>query len=723
MDLPKIKTDESKTIKETRKNKRKMSAKIIAILVLTVFITSAVTYGYFAANKFQTGNNTLLTECFNIDMTNESASINLSNAYPISNKKGQETTPYSFTLTNTCATTAKYYIIVDSKTNSFDDRYLNVSVNKELPETLSKRENTSYPADSGYQSSHIIKTGTLVKDASKDFEVRLWIDEATTYEQLTGRGWEGQVRIVSVVADIDKFNSPSGQTLAKLGVEVNENEPNFMEITPYTIITANSAYKNFADVVNDATYPYSYDEETGTYTSTNTIRKSTSEISFNLTESGQTYLCYEVGGGTYQLYINDEPKTSLNEPSNCIDLGNINTSDTLKVTYIRSSALSSGISGTKLKFYLSRDVNIPKDDSGVYSMEDDYGTSYYYRGNIKNNYVKFGKWNRDIYFGYATTFDTVNYKTYSSLEECQSATNYNVNCKIGITEGTDMWWRIIRVNGNGSLRVIYDGTTAHENGEESKDRFIGESQWNDIYDDAKYIGYMFGGANGEASTSKEQAQTNTTDSTIKTYIDTWYQENILTTGNAKYISDTLFCNDRSTVSTPSRGDPGLGYGQNATLFGYKNRLSYDMDNTLLTSVSPTLKCPQKNDTFTVKDKNLGNEALTYPVGLITADEASLSGGHPRIPNYNFYLYKGDAYFTISPASIGINIKNDIIVNEFKITDNIGDTFAIGYDNQGNVINNQKYAVAPVINLSSEFIDNMTGDGTMTNPYRLNGDQT
>ena len=66
------------------------------------------------------------------------------------------------------------------------------------------------------------------------------------------------------------------------------------------------------------------------------------------------------------------------------------------------------------------------------SMKDAYGTSYYYRGNVTNNYVKFA----------------------------------------------DKYWRIVRINGDGTVRVIYDGTSAHANGEASADRQIGTSAFN-----------------------------------------------------------------------------------------------------------------------------------------------------------------------------------------------------------------------------------------------------
>ena len=116
------------------------------------------------------------------------------------------------------------------------------------------------------------------------------------------------------------------------------------------------------------------------------------------------------------------------------------------------------------------------------SAPDDYGTSYYYRGNVTNNYVYFA--------GY--------------------------------------YWRIIRINGDDSIRMIYDGTSAHANSESSEDRQIGTSQYNSSGNDNAYVGYMYG---TPASTTYEATHANLNDSTIKSYIDEWYAENILGTGH------------------------------------------------------------------------------------------------------------------------------------------------------------------------------------------------
>jgi len=246
---------------------------------------------------------------------------------------------------------------------------------------------------------------------------------------------------------------------------------------------------------------------------------------------------------------------------------------------------------------------------GLFSMEDDYGMSYYYRGIAPNNYIKFGK----------------------------------------NASGQDMWWRIIRFNGDGSIRMQYDGSGASGSNTYTRG-FALRKKWNTNRVDAKYVGWMFGGKYGTASTSKEEAQTNQTDSDIKIAVDNWYKSNIVDTGYSNYVHDAIFCNDRSTPGKTATGyssDTGLGYGSNATGYGAYARSGVQSVN--YNNVRPQFTCPQENDKFTVSAENGGNGNSTYPVGLITADEivAAGSGKYPTA-NSSYYLNKGSWYWSFSP---------------------------------------------------------------------------
>ena len=320
---------------------------------------------------------------------------------------------------------------------------------------------------------------------------------------------------------------------------------------------------------------------------------------------------------------------------------------------------------------------------------DAYGDSYYYRGNVTNNYVKFGEWQVRKYFGYYS--DTSNdYQMYDSLEECQNASYYNKKCAMGIDIGTPMYWRIVRINGDGTVRVIYDGTSAHANGESSSDRQIGPSAFNSGDKDNAYVGYMYGKIGASTYTA---AHANTNDSIIKTYLDNWYKTNISGTSNEQYLADNIFCNDRSLAS-------GTGFGQSS---------AYYRGQSLYGSVkNVTLSCSQKNDAFTVNDIINGNGALTYGIGLITADEVILAKDN--------YLNSGYDFWTMTPSDYNddVNLAYILIDRNFNGIYITAKSSAWSFVWQAPL--EDSVVVRPVLNLKPEVLKH--GAGTASNPYRL-----
>jgi len=308
--------------------------------------------------------------------------------------------------------------------------------------------------------------------------------------------------------------------------------------------------------------------------------------------------------------------------------------------------------------------------NGLFSMEDDYGTSYYYRGTAPNNYIKFGK----------------------------------------NASGQDMWWRIIRFNGDGSIRMQYDGSGASGSNTYTRGFALTNQVWNSNYEDAKYVGWMFGGTQGTTSTSKDQAQRNETNSEIKTAVDAWYKSNLVDTGYSNYVHDAIFCNDRSIPGksvTKWTRDTGLGYGQNVTGYGASGRFITGNNGTDLSAhpnPQPQFTCPQENDKFTVEETNGGNGNSTYPVGLITADEVVAAGsGKYMTTNSSYYLYKGSWYLSFSPSYFDGGSAR--VFNE--------------KGNLGNYGVRASGAVAPVINIKPKYLNQLQGDGTLQNPYFLN----
>ncbi len=490
--------------------------------------------------------------------------------------------------------------------------------------TYIESSETQFPTD-GYvlnvEKSSCRNGGTITQDASTK-KIRLIASKTDT-----------------CLLYFDKHN-PVADALAKLGLTSRGTLTNFDEIAPKPTQYKDDGFigsQNNYDMTNyrrkNYTYAdsYTFDTNTGLYSLTN------------------PQFCQYLAGGCY-TYLRGKYIGSLsgNTPG-------IETSNNLKTIY----KVGTETTTTSLPYIESSKTILSYDYSkdGIYEMEDDYGTSYYYRGAVENNYVKFGK-NKS---------------------------------------GQDMFWRIIRINGDGTLRIIYDGTSAHANGENSTDRVaLAAVAWNTNVDDAKYVGYMYGGVNGEVSTSKEQAQANETSSNIKTQLDTWYKENIVDTGYGNAVSDEIFCNDRSFAND----NTGPGYGTSTTYYGARGRVGNGVSNP-----QPSFKCSEKNDAFTVRDKTNGNGALTYPVGLITADEITTSGGrlyqsNGSTNNYKYYLYKGKWYWSLSPSSYDGYAYG-------LIMDTHGDLSSM-YGSGG---------VVPVINLSAEYVNTLIGTGTTTDPYR------
>ena len=350
---------------------------------------------------------------------------------------------------------------------------------------------------------------------------------------------------------------------------------------------------------------------------------------------------------------------------------------------------------------------------------EDGKTTYYFRGVVENNYVKLReaqiptctyKGKRLLYYN---SEDDMYYTSNISESQCLS-TNVCVDSEDGAflsgvvgydteqscsdnwrgelvnekaTYGlTDELWRIVRINEDGSVRLI-------------KQDSIASSAFNENYNDAAYIGYMYG---TPGSTTYAATHRNTNSSTIKTVLDTWYQNNL--TSYSSIIADSGFCGDRSvapSASTWDSYDTALGYEKNYTVYGPLSRLDSNFGSA---GVNPQFKCPQSNDLYTTATSTKGNKALTYPIGLITADEAFYAGGG-YFANGTYYLHTGIDTWTMSPDNSDSRAFVWNVDGSGHIDHLIVDDFF-----------NYELVVRPAINLKStaEIIDG--GNGTLNNPY-------
>ncbi len=250
---------------------------------------------------------------------------------------------------------------------------------------------------------------------------------------------------------------------------------------------------------------------------------------------------------------------------------------------------------------------------------EDNKVTYYFRGAVENNYVTFA----------------------------------------GFT------WRIIRINEDGSIRLIIQDS-------------IGKSAFNFSDDDNAYVGYMYGTPD---SSTYEETHKNINSSTIKEAVDTWYESNL--NDYTSFLSDSGFCGDRSIYN-------GLGYGTADTMYASFMRIF---------NKAPQFKCPQERDLYTTTTATKGNKALTYPIGLITADEVAYAGGVAFTDNTDYYI-SGVSFWTMSPGR-AIAHASMWRVNTSGYVPDVGVSVVWG--------------VRPAINLKST-VEITKGDGTKDNPY-------
>ena len=252
---------------------------------------------------------------------------------------------------------------------------------------------------------------------------------------------------------------------------------------------------------------------------------------------------------------------------------------------------------------------------------------------------------------------------------------------------TDNWvrwagfyWRIIRINEDGTIRMIYQGTAANTTGSNTQ---IQTSAFNSSNTNNMYVGYMY---------QSNQVHGLTSSSIIKEVLDTWYQNNL-----QSYADDidgnAGFCGDREPSTSSSSSNGSGGTGRTETYYGAYIRL--------ITNKVPTFECENESDLYTTSGSEDGNGALTYPIGLITADEVVYAGGVYNTTNTSYYLYTGQNYWTMSPCHF-----HGGIAVVFRVY------------SSGNLVAPGVYStigVRPVINLKSN-IQFSEGNGTSDKPF-------
>ena len=324
---------------------------------------------------------------------------------------------------------------------------------------------------------------------------------------------------------------------------------------------------------------------------------------------------------------------------------------------------------------------------------DDYGISYYFRGNVQNNFVSFA----------------------------------------------GMCWRIVRITGDGSIKLaLYDYSSANctNTGDTlAFARYNGDTyttKFNENRDDNAYIGFMYGTPN---STTYAATHANINKSTILQNLETWYKAKL--TSYTDKLADTVWCNDKSTVKDVTLNGvfsengvlnkesipyPGLGYKLDKTFYGsgIRNTGIEQSYTSYPNGTGPSLICPKDNDggklsKFTVDDIVNGNGNLDYKIGLLTIDEMVLAG-MATISAYVNNIYNQNSvtsylrsnannnYWTLSPFDFD-DVSADVWYSFY-----IGGLAAVHVGGS--------FALRPIVSLKSATTIS-GGNGTASSPFIVN----
>ena len=588
---------------------------ILCIMLAVVLMITGVSYAVFINYSSQTDANTLAASCMDLEFNGQNE-INLLNTYPISEGEALEQTPYTFTIKNKCDNYIEYYVIasVISTTNKVDSKYVKVSLlgDNDLNGTvINTLESISTPQSlSKYNitENYILKRGDgISKDESRTFNFRMWLDsnnkDIWTKEDIEGKDYQVKISVVGTV----KTRPKDDLYVAAL-----------------------------IDGVESSTFP-----TTDKYTASVECTRNGKKIDANesITWNGTKWLL-----------------------STAISDGNVRCNATFitKVPTFAETILAKN--EVKVPITTPGAAISTADEALLASAEDDYGTSYYFRGAVTNNYVEFAN-------------------------KC---------------------WRIVRVGGDGSVKLILhnDNTAGVANPCDAANNSASaafarysdttyKSAFNTNYNDNAYVGFKYG---TPGSSKYETTHANTNNSTILTNLETWYTNNLK--DYADKIADTVWCNDKTNVTDTSYNPwsyggnaTGLGYGTNKTYYGATQRLVSKSNSA--GGTGPSLKC------------NGELSKINSKVGLITADELAFAGYAKGLQNTTTYLQENATdtwWWSLSPV-----VFNNGYAYGWGVGGSSGSfDYIIVYGTRG---------VRPSISLKSTT--NVTGEGTSSSPFIIN----
>ncbi len=300
---------------------------------------------------------------------------------------------------------------------------------------------------------------------------------------------------------------------------------------------------------------------------------------------------------------------------------------------------------------------------------------------------------------FSKAFTTTNTGTlYTSTESIAGATPKTVyyfagNAKNNWVKIGTYYWRIIRTNHDGSIRLLFSGTST-----DTTKGYLGKYGYNTSTNSPKYVGYMY----GNTDSTLDEIRGNDARSNAYGLLSNWFVQTV----NSKYSNylskDAVYCNDRELAS-------GYSYSLNGNFY-FK---AYDR---LEKSKNPTYDCTNNKDAFSL---NNTETKFTLAVGLMTADEVIFAGGsvaeelsYPFTWYYNNAtdgqsIIDADGFWTMTPSDYNTGAADMYYVNYSVLNGGLG----------ADGVNLSNIAVRPVTSLKSCILWSK-GDGSATSPYEI-----
>ena len=269
----------------------------------------------------------------------------------------------------------------------------------------------------------------------------------------------------------------------------------------------------------------------------------------------------------------------------------------------------------------------------------------------------------------------------SALNDMTSFTNFGYTCKLTVTNKT-------------CRRLVHVDDRVNNSATKSTSHYITQSL---------------------NTTDKTLVDSNVKNSNAKKQLELWYQNkfSVLTNGIndtpvTDYLVDNIWCNDRSVVPKYYNSSGSFVNNSNQTGYLLTSHTFYAGRSRLLDPKigyrSAALECANASDKFSATS-TFGNAKLTYPVGLITADEVALAGGVYNQKNEKYYLRTNGNYWTMTPSHF---YSTNAYADEFNV-------YPTGLLRSDHVTYGR--GLRPVINLSSSTLIS-GGDGSVEHPFTI-----